>query len=76
MLTVYWNAWRLRHGWRADDPGRDLHVLFLHRLHHVLRGQIADASFSGSSQMRIEYSRAPKTLMSPTPSSRASSSRT
>ena len=59
-----------RHRRRADDSRRDLHILLLYRLHDILRREIrAPKSCSGSSHIRIEYSRAPKTLMSPTPSS-------
>jgi hypothetical protein len=57
-----------RHRLRADDARGDLHILLLDRLHHVLRRELARGDLcSGSSQTRIEYSRAPKTLMSPDP---------
>ena len=61
---------------RADRAAGHLNILIAQRLHDIARSHAEADSFSGSSQMRSEYSRSPKMMTSPTPSSRSSTSRT
>ncbi len=70
-----WNAWFVIGACATTPPAS---CVFCARTAAIRSAGLRpnDATRSGSSQMRIEYSRAPSALMSPTPSIRLSTSAT